>query len=142
MEEYRIESPIPNVRTSQPDQPSVGNDLQPNDLDLDISRPADSVARRQKHHPEREELPQDNDNETMRWVFLAFLMVWILAAIAIPAVIFWSTRNVLCLSLFASLAPPVYILYRITRYLFPRSKEEYRLEVLRIQHGYKKRILL
>ncbi len=141
MGKKRIESHIHYSTETQPNQPSLDSELQSDEVDSDknISRSVDGIARRQKLYPEREESSKDNKKETMRWVFLLFLMVWILAAIVLPVVIFCLTRNTLCLSLFANLAPPLYILYRITGYLFPRSKEEYSLQALRIQHRVNKK---
>jgi hypothetical protein len=69
----------------------------------------------------------------MRWFFLVLIALWILAAMAFPVVAFCLTKNPYSFSLFGTLAPPLYILYRITRYLFPKSKEGYELDALRVQ---------
>ncbi len=35
-------------------------------------------------------------------------------------------------NLFGTLAPPVYILYRITKYLFPKNEKDFELEAMKI----------
>ena len=55
----------------------------------------------------------------MQWFFLVFVCLWILVSIASPVIAFCLTVNPLSFSLFGLVAPPVYILRRITFYLFP-----------------------
>src|SRR5579884_2226114 len=69
----------------------------------------------------------------MQWFFLIFLALWIFAAMALPAIIFCITRSSLSFVLFGQLAPQVYILYRITKNLFPMSDKDYDLAALRIK---------
>jgi nitrate reductase NapE component len=139
VEKQHIESPIHYSIRTQPNQPSLcDNLLQPDISDSDkyFFCSADSMRERQKHHQEHTGAPKDNKDETMRWVFLVFLMFWLLAVIVVSPIVFCLTRNPLCFSPFATLAQP---LYRITGYLFPKSKEEYSLQALRIQHGIEKK---
>lgn len=64
----------------------------------------------------------------MQWFFLKLTALWIIAAMVLPLVAFYLTRNPVCLSGFTTLAPPVYILYRITKYLFPKCDSDYQIE--------------
>ncbi len=70
----------------------------------------------------------------MQWFFLGLITLWILAAMIMPVVSFSITENPLSFSLFSTLAPPLYILYRITKYLFPKNSREYELAALKIQN--------
>lgn len=85
-----------------------------------------------------QEAPTDEKREIMRWVFLIFSMIWLLAAIVLLVVAFCLTKSLLCISLSSATAPPLYILYRITGYLFPKSREEYHLKALEILFGVEK----
>ncbi len=135
MEKQHTESPIHYSITTQSNQPSSGDNLQSSDFDSDKYNFRPTECMQEQHHQEHEESPKDNKDESMRWVFLVFVMVCILAAIILPSL----TRNVLCPSLFAYPAPLLGILYRITRYLFPKSKEEYNLQALKIRHRIEKK---
>ena len=80
---------------------------------------------------------QENDqpiSQAMRWFFLGLITLWILVAMIMPIVSFSITENPLSFSLFSTLAPPLYILYRITKYLFPKNSREYELAALKIQN--------
>src|SRR5438132_10961239 len=69
----------------------------------------------------------------MQWFFLKLVSVWIFVAITLPIVAFCITKNPLCLSGLTTLTPPVYILYRITKYLFPLGEKEFQIVALKIQ---------
>ena len=69
----------------------------------------------------------------MQWFFLRLTALWIITAMVLPLVAFYLTRNPVCLSGFTILAPPVYILYRIAKYLFPRCDSDYRIELEKIR---------
>ncbi len=69
----------------------------------------------------------------MRWFFLIFVMIWLLAAMIVPVVVFVLTKNLLAFTLFTTLAPPIVILYRITRYLFPWSENDYKLAEKKVE---------
>jgi hypothetical protein len=71
----------------------------------------------------------------MRWFFLIILVVWTLAAITVPVVVFFLTRSPLSFSLFSTLAPPFYLWLRFTKHLFPMDKKTYKLKKMRIQRG-------
>lgn len=76
----------------------------------------------------------------MQWVFLALIAVWLSAEMTFPIVAFCLTKNTLAFSLFTLLAPPVYILRRITFYLFPKDDRDYKLEEIKALHrGTRKR---
>jgi hypothetical protein len=64
----------------------------------------------------------------MRWFLLIIVVIWLLAAMTTTVVVIYLTKNVLSLSLFSTLAPPAYILYRITKFLFPKSEGDYQLK--------------
>jgi hypothetical protein len=69
----------------------------------------------------------------MRWVFLFFVITWLFAVILLPLVAFYFTDNLMSFSLFGAAAPPLYILYRMTCYLFPKDDRDYQLAAARIQ---------
>lgn len=68
----------------------------------------------------------------MRWFFIITVMIWLIAAIVAPIVAFIITRSPLSFSLVTVLAPPLYLMLRITKYLFPISDEEYRLKAMKM----------
>jgi hypothetical protein len=70
----------------------------------------------------------------MQWFFLIVIFFWIFAALAIPIIAFCMTKNLLCLSGFTTLAPPTYILHRVTAYIFPKDDRDYRLAEMKILH--------
>jgi len=72
---------------------------------------------------------------SMQWFFLILVTLWVFAAMAFPVIAFCITKNPSCFWLIGNLAPPFYILYRITRYLFPKSEKDYELDKMRIEHG-------
>jgi len=59
-----------------------------------------------------------------QWFLLAFVTLWLLAALILPIVAFCLTDNPVSLSFFSTLAPPVIILHRITKTLFPPGDNE------------------
>ena len=69
----------------------------------------------------------------MRWFFVLALSLWTLAAIAAPVVTFCLTRSPLSFSLFSTVAPPVYLWYRLATHLFPIDEKTFELKKLRIQ---------
>jgi hypothetical protein len=69
----------------------------------------------------------------MRWFLVISLDIWIFLALGITSVVFCITRNPYSFSLFASITPPIYILIRITRFLFPRDDKDFRLTAMRIR---------
>lgn len=60
----------------------------------------------------------------MRWFFLVLVALWTFAAMILPIVAFCLTKSPYSFSLFGTLAPPLYILYRITKHLFPLSEND------------------
>ena len=69
----------------------------------------------------------------MRWFFLILVALWTFAAMILPAVAFYLTRNPYSFSLFGTLAPPLYILYRITKHLFPLSENDTKIALAKQQ---------
>jgi hypothetical protein len=69
----------------------------------------------------------------MRWFLLIGMGIWILVALSITGAAFCFTRSPYSFSLFTTLAPPVYLLIRITKYLFPRDDKDFRLAAMKIQ---------
>jgi hypothetical protein len=78
-----------------------------------------------------------SSNRKMRWVFLIFIIMWLLASMILPVVTFLLTKNPVCLSLYGTLAPPVIILFVIARYLF---RDERDIQLARIRHSEQKNI--
>lgn len=71
----------------------------------------------------------------MQWFFLIVISLWILAAMALPILAFCITKNPMCLSGFSTLAPPIYILYRIAAYLFPKDDRYYKLAEVKAKYS-------
>ena len=89
------------------------------------------------------ETPQLADSDIkylndMRWFFLILIVIWLLASTALPIVAFLLTKNPLSFSLSIPLLAPIYILHRITKYIFPKDEDVFRLKELKIQSGAKK----
>lgn len=72
----------------------------------------------------------------MRWFCIIGIGIWILVAMCITGAAFCITRNPYSFSLFTTLAPPVYLLIRITKYLFPRDDKDFRLAAMKIQQRH------
>ncbi len=75
----------------------------------------------------------------MRWFLLVIILIWLIVAILAVVVVFYLTKNPLSFSLFSTLAPPAYILYRITKYLF-RDNMDFQLEAMKIQMKMQKKV--
>jgi len=69
----------------------------------------------------------------MRWFFLALVAAWLLAAMTLPVVAFCLTKNPISLSLFSTLAPPTYIMYRIAKHLFPPGRNDTKIALAKQQ---------
>lgn len=67
----------------------------------------------------------------MRWVYVSFLALWTLAAIAAPVVTFCLTKIPLSFSLFSTVAPPAYLWYRLATHLFPMDEKTFELKKLK-----------
>ena len=78
----------------------------------------------------------------MRWCFMICMGIWILLALSITGAAVCITRSPYSLSLFTTLAPPVYILIRITKYLFPRDDKDFRLAAMKIQRKHYDTVVL
>ena len=65
------------------------------------------------------------------WLFVV-LILWTFTAIIIPVVVFCITRSPLSFSLFSTLAPPVYLWYRVAKYAL-MDERMYVLEIIKIQ---------
>ncbi len=59
-----------------------------------------------------------------QWFLLGFVTLWLLASLTLPIVAFCLTDNPISLSFFGTLAPPVIVLLRITKTLFPPGDNE------------------
>jgi hypothetical protein len=69
----------------------------------------------------------------MRWFLTISLVLWILLSTVATAVMFFTRADPgLGISLFVSIAPPIYLLHRLTNYLFPISARDAQLERLKI----------
>lgn len=73
--------------------------------------------------------------QRMRWFIIIFLSIWTLTALTLPIIMFYLANNLFYLSGFTTVAPPIWILIRIIKHLFPLSKEEYELTALKIKHS-------
>ena len=60
----------------------------------------------------------------MAWYLLIFVSLWLFNAMAATTIIFCYTSNPISLSFFTTAAPPVLILLRITKTLFPPGRNE------------------
>lgn len=69
----------------------------------------------------------------MRWFFLYLVALWTFAAMILPVIAFCLTRNPYSFSLFGTLAPPLYILYRIVKHLFPLSENDTKVALAKQQ---------
>lgn len=69
------------------------------------------------------------DVQRKQWFFLNFVSIWLIIATIISAVAICITQNPLSLSLFGKITPPAYILYRITKSIFPLSENETRVAI-------------
>ena len=78
----------------------------------------------------------------MRWFFLIGIGIWTLVALSITGAAFCITRSPYSFSLFTTLAPPVYLLIRITKYLFPRDDKDFRLAAMKIQRKHYDTVVL
>src|SRR5258708_10197888 len=72
----------------------------------------------------------------MQWVFLGLMTLWGFIALISIVLLFWYTKNTLCFTLFTTIAPPVYVWWRITHYLFPKDDRDYEVELEKIRRGY------
>ena len=57
-----------------------------------------------------------------------------LAALIVPAIVYYLTKNPLIFSLFSTILPPIYLWYRLAKYLFPMDEKWFELEKMRIEH--------
>ena len=73
-----------------------------------------------------------------QWFFLSLISLWILISTIGPIVAFCLTNNPLSLSLMSTLAPPLYILYRIARSLFPLNDGDIQIALAKAQYTEKK----
>lgn len=64
----------------------------------------------------------------MQWYFLILLTAWIFVPIILAVIVLCITHNLYTLSVISISTPPVIILIRITKHLFPRSEEEIKLD--------------
>jgi hypothetical protein len=69
---------------------------------------------------------------TMQWFFLILVTVWVFTSIALPILAFCLTKNAISLTFFSTLAPPVIILHRITKTLFPPGDNETKIAVAKL----------
>lgn len=80
--------------------------------------------------------PSSPSNEAqlwrMRWFLLIIILFWLLVAMTTTIVVVCLTKSIVSLSLFSTLAPPAYLLYWITKRLFPRDEKEIQLSAMKI----------
>ena len=82
------------------------------------------------------EICQDDEKQIrkLRWFLIIILTIWTFAALIIPPVVFYLTKTLLSFSLYSTLLPPIYLWYRIVKYLFPMDDKWFQLEKLKIEH--------
>lgn len=68
-------------------------------------------------------------------LYLILIALWIFLAMALPIALFYATGNLWCLTLFSTLAPPLYILHRVTWYLFPQDDRVFKLAETRAKYA-------
>jgi hypothetical protein len=71
-----------------------------------------------------------------QWFLLGFVTLWLLTALILPIAAFCLTNNAISLSFFGTLAPPVIVLQRITKTLFPPGDNETKIALAK-QHRKK-----
>lgn len=82
---------------------------------------------------QQENLPDANKPQSlqlMRWFLLFTALIWLIVAIVAAVIVFCDTKNPFSFSLVTTLAPPTYILHRITKYLF-RDSFDLKMEALK-----------
>lgn len=70
--------------------------------------------------------------QRMRWFYAVALFIWTFASIVVPSLIFYLTKSPLALSLFSTLAPPIFLWYRFSKHLFPMDERTFELKKLKI----------
>ena len=74
----------------------------------------------------------DVQRRQLRLCFFIVLILWTLAAIAAPVVAFCFTKSPLSFSFFSTLMPPIYLWYRVAKYVLMDEKT-IELENMRFQ---------
>jgi len=74
----------------------------------------------------------------MRWCLLIAILVWLLFAMTATVVVVLTTRSLLSLSIYSSLAPPTYLIYWIVKRLFPIDERSYLLGRAKIERKAQK----
>ena len=77
----------------------------------------------------------DIQRRQLRWYFFVILTIWTLGAIAVPVVVFCKAKSPYSFSLFSTLAPPIYLWHRFTKYIFS-DERAFELEKMRIQDNH------
>jgi hypothetical protein len=82
-------------------------------------------------------LPSPNQQlSPMQWFLLVVTTLWVFAALIGTFLLFWHTQNILSFTFFTTVAPPLYVWYRMTGYLYPKDDRDYEVALERIRHGY------
>ncbi len=71
-------------------------------------------------------------NKSQQWFFLALVALWLILSILAPLVAFITTSNSLCLTAFADIAPPTYLLYFLAKRIFPPGDSETKIELAKL----------
>jgi hypothetical protein len=108
---------------------------------LQKEEPLNSISvERDKMHEERYMPSGLAPSPTMQWVLLGLVTFWTTAVLALPLLLFLLTKSLV------SVFPPItaalplsYMWYRIISYVFPKTKEDYEIEALKLKHGAKTR---
>lgn len=74
-----------------------------------------------------------------QWFFLGLISLWILASVVGPVVAFCLTGNPLSFSLVSTLVPPLYVLSRIVKSLFPLNDGDVQIALARAQRAEKRK---
>ena len=86
------------------------------------------------HNPTNGILPSSNEPDpSMRWFLLVLIALWIFTAMLLAFIAFCVTRNPYSFSLFGTLAPPFFIIYRIAKNLFPPSDNDTKIALAKQQ---------
>jgi hypothetical protein len=73
---------------------------------------------------------------TMQWVLLALVTFLTMVILTMPVVFFFLTKNLMNSMIPVSTTIPLsYMWYRIIHFNFPKKKEDYDLEALKIKNG-------
>jgi hypothetical protein len=91
------------------------------------------MIKRQLQHNNPNDQTSPQTPHSMRWFFLIMVLIWLLISLIVTGLTISFTKSLLSLSVFATLAPPTYLLYWIAKHIFPMDERTYKLKELKIR---------